>query len=85
MFEFTKEQEMIRKMVREFAEAELAPKALELDAKAEFPFGLVKKLADHGLIGLMTAKELGGSAAGYLAGAIVVEELARVYPSIAFF
>jgi alkylation response protein AidB-like acyl-CoA dehydrogenase len=85
MFEFTKEQEMIREMVREFAQAELAPKALELDAKAEFPFDLVKKLADHGLIGMMTAKELGGSAAGHLAGTIVIEELARVYPSIAFF
>jgi butyryl-CoA dehydrogenase len=85
MFEFTKEQEMIRKMVREFAEVELAPRALELDATGEFPVDFVKKLADQGLIGIMTAKELGGAAAGRLAGTIVIEELARVYPSIAFF
>jgi alkylation response protein AidB-like acyl-CoA dehydrogenase len=85
MFEFTKEQGMLRAMVREFAEKELAPKALELDRKGEFPRDLVKKLAALGLLGISTGKDLGGSAMGHLASAIAIEELARVYPSVAFF
>lgn len=85
MFELTKEQEMLKSMVHEFADTELAPRALELDRKGEFPYDIVKKLAAQGLIGVTTSKELGGSGAGHLAGTIVIEELARVYPSIAFF
>jgi len=85
MFDFTKEQEMLRTMVREFAETELAPKALELDKRGEFPRDLVKKLASLGLLGISTTRDLGGSAMGHLAGTIAIEELARVYPSVAFF
>lgn len=85
MFDFTKEQEMLRAMVREFADTELAPKALELDRKGEFPRDLLKKLASLGLLGISTARELGGSGMGHLAGTIAIEELARVYPSAAFF
>ena len=85
MFEFTKEQEMLRAMVREFADTELAPRALELDEKGEFPFDIVKKLGQLGIIGMALPKEFGGAAIGYLAATIAIEELARVYPSIAFF
>ena len=59
MFELTKQQEMLRDMVREFAEAELAPKALDLDRKGEFPRDLVKKLGEQGLIGMAASKEVG--------------------------
>jgi len=85
MFELTKEQEMLRAMVREFADTELAPKALELDRKGDFPFEIAKKMAALGMLGISTSKELGGSGMGHLAGAIAIEELARVYPSVAFF
>jgi alkylation response protein AidB-like acyl-CoA dehydrogenase len=84
MFEFTKEQEMIRAMVREFADTELAPKALELDRKGEFPFELVKKIGALGIIGVSSPREYGGSKAGHLPAVIAVEEIARVYPSLAF-
>jgi len=84
MFEFTKEQEMIRSMVREFADTELAPKALELDRKGEFPFELVKKIGALGIIGIASPREYGGSKAGHLPAVIAVEEIARVYPSLAF-
>ncbi len=84
MFEFTKEQEMIRAMVREFADTELAPKALELDRKGEFPFELVKKIGALGIIGVASPREYGGSKAGHLPAVIAVEEIARVYPSLAF-
>jgi len=84
MFEFTKEQDMIRAMVREFADTELAPKALELDRKGEFPFELVKKIGALGIIGVSSPREYGGSNAGHLPAIIAVEEIARVYPSLAF-
>jgi butyryl-CoA dehydrogenase len=84
MFEFTKEQEMIRAMVREFADTELAPNALELDRKGEFPFELVKKIGALGIIGVASPREYGGSKAGHLPVVIAVEEIARVYPSLAF-
>ena len=60
MFELTKEQEMLRAMVREFADTELAPKALELDRKGDFPFEIAKKMAALGMLGISTSKELGG-------------------------
>jgi butyryl-CoA dehydrogenase len=84
MFEFTKEQEMIRAMVREFAETELAPKALELDRKGDFPFELVRKIGALGIIGIASSREYGGSKAGPLPASIAVEEIARVYPPLAF-
>lgn len=85
MFEFTKEQDMIRTMVREFADTELAPRALELDEKAEFPYDIAKKLANQGLLGMSTAKELGGTNIGHVATLITIEEISRVYPSTGFF
>jgi len=84
MFEFTKEQEMIRAMVREFADTELAPKALEFDRKGEFPLEQVRKLGALGIIGIASSREYGGSKAGHLPAVIAVEEIARVYPSLAF-
>ncbi|MFC1859141.1 acyl-CoA dehydrogenase family protein [Thermodesulfobacteriota bacterium] len=85
MFEFTKEQEMLRAMVREFAETELAPRVLEQDSKEEFPLDIAKRLGEQGIIGLVSAKEYGGSGMGHVAALIATEELARIYPSIAFF
>jgi Acyl-CoA dehydrogenases len=85
MFELTKQQKMLRSLVREFAESELATRVLKLDEKGAFPFDVVKKLAAQGIIGMTSSKDLGGSAIGHLAGIIAIEELARVYPSIAFF
>ena len=85
MFELTKQQKILRSLVREFAESELATRVLELDEKGEFPFDIVKKLAAQGIIGMTSSKDLGGTAIGHLAGIIAIEELARVYPSIAFF
>ena len=85
MFELTKQQKMLRSLVREFAESELATRVLKLDEKGAFPFDVVKKLAAQGIIGMTSSQDLGGAAIGHLAGIIAIEELARVYPSIAFF
>ncbi len=84
MFELTKEQEMLKSMAREFADTELAPRALELDRKGEFPRDVFKKMASLGLLGISTSKELGGSGMGHLAVMLAIEQLARIYPSAAF-
>ena len=84
-FGLTREQELLRDTVREFAQRELAPKALALDEKGEFLRDIVKKTAELGLVGIITAKEYGGSGMGHLARMIMIEELSRVYASLGFF
>ncbi len=83
-FALTREQEMLRNMVREFAESELAPAALSLDEKGEFPFELLKKAAKLGMAGIITSREYGGSNMGHLARMIMIEEISRVYASLGF-
>jgi len=83
-FGLTREQEMLRNMVQEFAQSELAPKALILDEKGEFPFDLLKKTAQLGLVGIINSKEYGGSDMGHLARMIMIEELSKVYPPMGF-
>lgn len=80
-FLLTEEQAMIQKVVRDFAEKELAPIAAELDEKGEFPHEITKKMGDMGLFGLPFSEEYGGSGAGYLTYAIAVEEISRACAS----
>ena len=84
-FNLTREQEMLRDTVREFAQRELAPQALALDEKGEFPHDIVKKAADLGLVGIITSSQYGGSGMGHLARMITIEEISRVYASLGFF
>jgi len=84
-FNFTPEQEMLRKVMREFAEKELLPRALQLDESGEFPRDIIKKIADLGLIGIVIPAEYGGSPMGHLARMISIEELSRAYASIGLF
>jgi alkylation response protein AidB-like acyl-CoA dehydrogenase len=84
-FGLTQQQEMLRNMVAEFAETELAPRALELDEKGEFPFHEVRRAAEQGLVGILTPKEYGGSEMGHLARIIALEEVSKIYPPLGFF
>jgi butyryl-CoA dehydrogenase len=84
-FGLTQQQEMLRNMVAEFAETELAPRALELDEKGEFPFQEVKRAAEQGLVGIITSKEYGGTEMGHVARVIAIEEISKVYPPLGFF
>jgi short/branched chain acyl-CoA dehydrogenase len=77
-FDLTKEQEQLRKTVRNFAEKEIAPKAEELDEKEEFSYELTKQMADLGFFGMIVPEEYGGFGLDYLSYIIVVEELARI-------
>lgn len=76
---------MLRNMVSEFAQAELSPKALELDEKGKFPFGEVKRAAGLGLVGIVNSKKYGGAEMGHLARVIAIEEVSKAYPPLGFF
>ncbi|MDP4156989.1 MAG: acyl-CoA dehydrogenase family protein, partial [Bacillota bacterium] len=77
-FDLTKEQEMIRKLIRDFAEAEVAPGADDRDRTGEFPKEIFSKLAELGIMGLPFPEQYGGGEADTISFAIVVEELSRV-------
>ena len=81
-FELTEEQNLIRDMVRTFAETELAPSANERDEQELFDRDLMfARLADLGLTGIVFPEEYGGAGADYISYAIAVEELSRVCAS----
>ncbi|MRG85273.1 acyl-CoA dehydrogenase [Salinibacillus xinjiangensis] len=77
-FELTKEQEMTRKMVRDFAESVIKPRTIEIDQKAEFPEDIFDELGKLGLLGIPFPEEYGGSGGDTLMYAIAVEEIGRV-------
>lgn len=78
-FELTEEQNLIRDMVREFAEKEIAPSAAERDEEERFDRDLMfGRLAELGLTGIVFPEEYGGAGADYISYAIAVEELSRV-------
>ncbi|HWO97302.1 MAG TPA: acyl-CoA dehydrogenase [Bacillus sp. (in: firmicutes)] len=77
-FDLTEEQAMIRKLIRDFAEAEVAPGADERDRTGEFPIEVFNKLAEIGIMGLPFPEQYGGGGADTISFAIVVEELSRV-------
>ena len=76
-FELTDEQQLIREAVREFADAEVAPIAAELDRDHRFPTELLPKLADLNLMGMPYPEKVGGAGADYLSYVIMIEELSR--------
>jgi hypothetical protein len=79
----SEEQQLLKKTVREFAEAEIGPHAREWDEKQEFPREVFTKLGELGLMGVVWPAEYGGSGMSTLDYAIVMEELARVDAGVA--
>lgn len=77
-FNLTKEQEMVRAVVREFAEKEVKPLAAEIDVTERFPKETVEKMARYNILGVPFPVEYGGSGADEVAYAITVEELSKV-------
>jgi alkylation response protein AidB-like acyl-CoA dehydrogenase len=82
-FQLTDEQRLLRETVREFAEQEVAPVAEELDREKRFPYELVARLGELGLMGIPFSEEYGGGGADTLSTALAIEELARVDASLA--
>jgi alkylation response protein AidB-like acyl-CoA dehydrogenase len=81
-FEYTPEQIELRNTVREFAQGEIAPHVMEWDEAQIFPLEVVRKIGELGYMGVIFPEELGGAGLGYIDYAIVIEELARVDPSV---
>jgi short-chain 2-methylacyl-CoA dehydrogenase len=81
-FDLSDEQRLLRDTVREFARAEVAPVAGELDRTKSFPYEIVGQLGELGLMGIPFPQEYGGGGADTLSYALAVEELARVDSSV---
>ena len=77
-FHLTKEQQLVRKMYREFAENEVKPLAAEIDEEERFPTETVEKMAKLGMFGIYFPKQYGGAGGDVLSYAMCVEELAKV-------
>lgn len=82
-FELNEEQRLVRDMVRDFAQQELAPRAAQVDKSEEFPAENIRKMAELGLLGLPYPEKYGGGGGDYLSYAIAVEEVARACGSTA--
>src|SRR3954470_9167840 len=82
-FDLSDDHRLIQRTVRDFAVNEVAPVAEELDRNKQFPYEIVRKLGDLGLMGIPFPEEYGGGGGDTLAYALVVEELTRVDSSVA--
>jgi alkylation response protein AidB-like acyl-CoA dehydrogenase len=81
-FEYTPEQLQLRKSVREFAEAEIAPHVMDWDEAQTFPAECIRKVGELGYMGSIFPEELGGAGLGYIEYSIIIEELSRVDGSV---
>ncbi len=81
-FQLSEEQELTRQTVREFAEKEIAPMALERDETQMFPHDIMKKLGEMGMLGVLFPPEYGGAGLKYLDYILIIEELAKVDGSV---
>lgn len=77
-FAFTKEQELLRSSVKDFAEKVVAPKVEEMEKTEETPMGVLKEMAKFGMFGVCVPKESGGSGLGHVARMIMLEEIGKV-------
>lgn len=82
-FSFTPEQESLRAMVREWAEERVKPKVQEWDEKGVFHHEIMEDMAEMGFLGILFPESYGGAGMGYVEYVIILEELARVDPSVA--
>ncbi|MFW9984351.1 MAG: acyl-CoA dehydrogenase family protein [Candidatus Odinarchaeota archaeon] len=82
-FEFSQDEELFRQTVREFAQKEIRPHTREMDETGQLPKGLVKKMADLGLLGITIPEKYGGAGGNFMQTCIAAEELARADLSIA--
>lgn len=77
----SREQELVRKMIRDFTETEVKPIAAETDKESKYPAENIDKLFRYGIMGMCVPKEYGGAGADTLSAAIAVEELSKACAS----
>lgn len=81
-FELSEDQQLLKKMVKEFARKEIAPKAHLFEDNHEFPWELLAKLAEIGILGMTVPAEYGGTQTNFLSLVIALEEISRTSPSL---
>lgn len=77
-FSYSREQQMVKKMLKEFAENEIAPISAEIDEKAIYPYETIAKLAELGIMGMPFPEKYGGAGTDYLTYIMAVEEISKV-------
>jgi len=82
-FQMTEEQTMLQQAAREFAEKEIRPHVMRLDEAQEFPMEIVRKMAELGFLGATVPADLGGAGLTALEFVVIMEEIARIDPSVA--
>uniref|UniRef100_A0A832D2I5 Cyclohex-1-ene-1-carbonyl-CoA dehydrogenase n=1 Tax=Ignavibacterium album TaxID=591197 RepID=A0A832D2I5_9BACT len=82
LLELTENQIMIRDTIKEFAEKNIRPVIMEYDESQKFPMEIMQKLGELGFMGILVPEEYGGAGLGYIEYALIIEELAKVDPSV---
>jgi len=80
--ELTENQSIIRDTIKDFADKNIKPYIMQFDESQEFPMEIMKKLGELGFMGIRVSEEFGGAGLGYVEYALIVEELAKIDPSI---
>ncbi|HED07955.1 MAG TPA: acyl-CoA dehydrogenase [Ignavibacteria bacterium] len=81
--ELTEEQTLIKNTIRDFADKTVRPVIMEFDESQKFPTDIMHQLGEMGFLGILIPEQYGGAGLGYIEYALVIEELAKVDPSLA--
>lgn len=79
---FTEEQEMMRRMVRDFAQKEIAPLVPEMEEKEHFPREIIRKMAQQGMMGIPIPEQWGGAEADFISYIIAIHEISKISPVV---